>query len=209
MLDALSPGRNARLEEPGQRGVARDIMWATRERPGLEHLYLITTDTGIVADGLIVGLAAGQPFRLRYTVRCDSAWRVREVEAGPPTADPRVLRLHADGCGRWTDDRGVHVPALDACRDVDIAATPFTNTLPIRRLDLRPGHSAELTVAYVRVPDLSVEPVRQRYTCLERSGEGARYRYEGLETGFTADLSTDPDGLVLDYPGIWHRVWSD
>ena len=36
--------------------------------------------------------------------------------------------------------------------DVDISATPFTNTLPIRRLGLQPGEFAELDVAFVDAP---------------------------------------------------------
>jgi hypothetical protein len=35
------------------------------------------------------------------------------------------------------------------------------------------------------------------------------YKYEGLESGFTAELQTDRDGLVLDYPDLWRRVWPE
>ena len=55
---------------------------------------------------------------------------------------------------------------------------------------------------------MRVEPTRQRYTCLERGEYDGRYRYEdeGLFQGFTADLSVDADGLVLDYPGLFRRI---
>jgi hypothetical protein len=56
------------------------------------------------------------------------------------------------------------------------------------------------------VPDLSIRPVRQRYTCLSRTASGGIYRYEALESHFTADLPVDAQGLVVDYPGIWKRV---
>jgi len=104
---------------------------------------------------------------------------------------------------------GEPVPALDGCIDVDISATPFTNTLPIRRLGLKPGEAANLKVAYLAIPEMRVEPARQRYTCLERDDQGGLYRYESLDgefAGFTADLPVDAGGLVLDYPGLFRRA---
>jgi hypothetical protein len=100
------------------------------------------------------------------------------------------------------------MPDLDGCIDVDISSTPFTNTLPIRRLGLEPGESEELAVTYILVPELLVGAERQRYDCLEAQAEGGLYRFEALPSGFTAELPVDADGLVIDYPGLFRRVWS-
>ncbi|HEX5502042.1 MAG TPA: putative glycolipid-binding domain-containing protein, partial [Thermomicrobiales bacterium] len=110
--------------------------------------------------------------------------------------------------GHWTAADGATPPDLAGCLDVDIRVTPFTNTLPIRRLGLRPGESAELAVAYLALPALAVTRERQRYTCLAAGPDGGLYRYESLPGGFRADLSVDADGLVLDYPGLFRRVWT-
>lgn len=186
----------------------REVMWAPWEGPGLEHLRLATSERGIVADGLVIGLEAGRPFRIGYEIRCDSQWRVREVRAATPDSGRPVLELLADGEGHWKKWDGEPVPELDGCIDVDISATPFTNTLPIRRLGLKPGESEELAVAYVRVPELLVEAERQRYGCLEARADGGLYQFEALPSGFTAELPVDADGLVLDYPGLFRRAWS-
>ena len=50
-------------------------------------------------------------------------------------------------------------------------------------------------------------PAEQRYTCLERGETGGRYRYESGD--FSVDLPVDADGLVVDYPGYWRRVWPE
>jgi uncharacterized protein len=120
------------------------------------------------------------------------------------------LRLVAsdDGESHWKRRGGEPVPELDGCIDVDISATPFTNTLPIRRLGLEPGESEELTVTYIRVPELLVGPERQRYGCLEAKADGGLYRFEALPSEFTAELPVDADGLVIDYPGLFRRAWS-
>jgi hypothetical protein len=183
-------------------------MWAPWEGPGLEHLRLATSDRGTVADGLVIGLEAGLPFRIGYEIRCDSRWRVREVRAAAPDSELPVLELLSDGEGHWKRGGGEPLPELDGCIDVDISATPFTNTLPIRRLGLEPGESEELAVAYIRVPELLVGPERQLYGCLEARGDGGLYRFEALPSGFTAELAVDAEGLVLDYPGLFLRAWS-
>jgi uncharacterized protein len=63
--------------------------------------------------------------------------------------------------------------------------------------------SADIRVAYLAVPDLTVRAADQRYTCLD---PGRLYRYEGVTSGFVAELPVDPDGLVVDYPGFFRRI---
>jgi uncharacterized protein len=188
--------------------VEREVMWTPWEGPGLEHLRLVTSDDGVVANGLVIGLEAGRPFRIGYEVRCDERWRVREVWVATPDSERPVLELLADGEGHWKRGGGESVPELDGCIDVDISATPFTNTLPIRRLGLQPGKSTDVDVAYIRVPELLVGPERQRYGCLEVQTDSGHYRFEALPSGFTASLPVDGDGLVIDYPGLFRRAWS-
>jgi uncharacterized protein len=188
--------------------VEREVMWVPWEGPGLEHLRLVTSDDGVVANGLVIGLEAGRPFRISYEIRCDGHWRVREVRAAAPDSERPVLDLLSDGEGRWKRRGGEPVSELDGCIDVDLSATPFTNTLPIRRLALEPGESEELAVTYSRVPELLVGSEKQRYGCLEARANGGLYRFEALPSGFTAELPVDDDGLVIDYPGLFRRVWS-
>lgn len=184
-----------------------EAMWASWDGRGLEHLRLRVGESGIEADGGVVGDEDGVVFRPRYVIRCDPGWRTREMIVDPLDGrDP--LHLYSDGEGNWSDASGRSVPEQEGCVDVDLSATPFTNTLPIRRLDLREGESSEITVAYVYVPNLQLDISSQRYTCLERNAGGGLYRFEdeGLFRGFTADLPVDADGLVLDYPGIFRRI---
>lgn len=178
----------------------RTIRWADADgaEAGLEHCEIRVDAEGLSVASVVAGTIEGARFGLSYTLSVDAAWRVRAAELRATSG--RVLRLGRDG-ERWTVN-GAPDPALDGCVDLDIRATPFTNTLPIRRLALSPGQSAEFAVVYVSVPDLTVEPSRQRYT---RIG-AATYRFESLEDGFTADLPVDPDGLVIDYPGLFRRL---
>ena len=70
--------------------MTREVMWWAWNDPGLEHLRLAVRDSGAVADGVVLGVADGRPFRLAYEVRCDSRWRVRYARVGTPGEPPKV-----------------------------------------------------------------------------------------------------------------------
>lgn len=187
----------------------RQVMWSPWTGPGLEHLRLLQHQEDLIADGLILGVNKQAPFRLRYEIRCDLQWRVREIQLNLLNGLSRSLHFFTDGAGNWTTESGEALPLLKGCLDVDISATPFTNTLPIRRLALQPGSSVTLSMAYFSIPLLHVEVTQQRYTRLETTLSGGRYRFESLADGvshFTAELPVDQDGLVLDYPELFRRV---
>jgi len=175
--------------------VARWRPWAG---DGLEHLVLHERPDGVVAESAVVA----DDFAARYRIVCDAAWRTRRLEVAVIGAE-RGLTLAGDGLGRWTDAAGAAMPGLNGALDVDLTLTPFTNTLPIRRLRLDAGRSADILVAYVRAPELTVEIERQRYTCLER---GRRYRFESADGEFTCELEVDERGLVVVYPDLFRRV---
>ncbi len=48
----------------------------------------------------------------------------------------------------WVDGSGVTQPQLRNATDIDISITPFTNTLPIRRLNLWRDQSQEIIAVY-------------------------------------------------------------
>ena len=184
----------------------REAMWSAWDAPGLEHLRLTMHNGGVTANGIVIGVTEGRPFSVAYDVRCDADWRVRAVRAGVPGSQRTAVDVLSDGEGNWTTSDRRALPELRGCIDVDISVTPFTNTLPIRRLGLAPKESAELSVAYIEGTELQTRPEPQRYICLEKSDEGGLYRFLSLDGGFTADLPVDAEGLVLDYPGLCKRI---
>jgi len=184
--------------------VAIEVVWEQLLGHGLEHLILKEGDS-IEADGVAVGTLKDFAYRVHYRVLCDAGWNVQQFQVQSLTGVGEIS-LRKRGLD-WVDDAGTVQPGLRGCSEVDIMVTPFTNTLPIRRLGLRAGQAAEIAVAYVSIPDLQVSRAEQIYTCLEDSAEGGLVRYESMTTGFKADLKVDGDRLVTDYPGIFRLVW--
>jgi hypothetical protein len=185
----------------------RKLLWSNQADTGLEHFYLRRGDEELIADGVVIGVEENVAFRIRYTIHCDLQWQVRNVTVGSLGENKQMIRLESDGLGNWVNEWRHSVPELKGCFDVDITATPFTNTLPIRRLRLAPGQSAEIKVVYFTIPEMQIRVEPQRYTCLETSSAGGRFRFESLSDGFTAVITVDADGLVEDYPGLFKRVW--
>ncbi len=85
------------------------------------------------------------------------------------------------------------------CIDLDLNFSPSTNLLPIRRLALTVGETADVRAAWLRFPSFKLEPLPQQY---RRIGE-TTYRYESAGGQFIADLKVNRSGFVVDYPSIW------
>jgi len=176
--------------------------WRPAGAEGLEHLDLHIEDGRIVADSVVIGNRGGVPYGLRYRLACDGHWVTRSLDIH--TTDGRSLALRSDGEGEWTDAEGFPIAHLDGCIDIDLAGSPFTNTLPIRRTALPAGREAmEFRMAYIPFDTFRPAVDGQIYRCLE---EDRLYRYEAADRSFTADLTVDEDGLVTDYPELFVRI---
>lgn len=169
--------------------------WRTWDHEHLETLTLRWENEGWTATGE-VGREA-----ITYVIRMSATWQVRQFLLFRDLDEPD-LWLGADGTGRWGEMNGAHRHELAGCTDIDLAITPFTNSIPIRRLGLDVGSDAEVTAAMVDVETLGVVPVRQRYRRLTLR----RFEYSNLDSGFTTAFDVDAYGLVHDYPDEFRRL---
>lgn len=174
--------------------------WIAETGCGLEHLVLRRSGAAIVAEGVAIGSRDGADYGAGYAIDCDAAWRVRHALV--EVAGGGRLELFADGAGHWHDGEGAPVDALEGCIDIDLTASCFTNTLPIRRLGAVLAERQAIDVAWVRIPELRVEKARQAYTRLDEK----RVRFESVGSDFQAELTVDEEGLVIAYPGLFRRI---
>jgi hypothetical protein len=172
-----------------------DLAWRGLEVESLERLHIDEGSTIRIQS--IIDSARG---RFSYEIVCDRDWVFRTLRLEAATGE-RAIELESNGKGEWVVD-GVRRTDLDECIDIDLSATPFTNSLPIRRLDLDIDDEADLVMAYIDFEELTVLPDEQRYTRLDED----LYRYESLDSDFTRDLTVDASGFVIEYPGLFERV---
>ncbi len=178
----------------------RVIRWAPIDEPGLEHLEVRETPYGIVAQSAIVGTFEGTAYGARYEVTLAPDWTFRHLVL--ERTDGKVLILKHDGKGKWERASGDDLPAFDGCIDIDIGATPFTNTLPIRRVGLERNKPQRFRMVWIPLDTLVPYVDEQIYTRLDDT----RVRYQAADGSFEATITIDEDGFVIDYPGLFRRI---
>lgn len=205
--------RESDVTEAGSTGRGRDELWRLLDGVGLEHCRLMETPDGPVISGVGVTVVEGAPATIDYSVRCDRLWHTRDVSISlliAGTATPvSSLSLISDGDGSWwrsnflrLDSTAQPITRIAGCIDIDLAFTPATNTLPIRRHDMTVGANVEVAAAWVQFPSLELAVLRQRFHRIEPG----RYRYEAQEHNFSAMLDVDEFGLIRTYEGLWERI---
>jgi hypothetical protein len=137
--------------------------------------------------------------RVDYVIRLSPFWHIRQFLLFRDLTEPD-LWLGTDGRGRWGEMNGAHRTELSGAHDVALACTPFTHTLPIRRLALAPGDTAELSVLVIDVETLAVVPTTTVY---HRIG-GHTWRVAAA--GATSEFEVDEHGVPTDVPDAFRRV---
>ncbi len=177
------------------------ILWSGREYHSLENCLLTFNTTGAEINSTIVGRYHGTIYQVDYRIKTNSLWETLLLEY-----DTRLnflkqsVRLERDGVGNWILN-GNPAGEFKDCLDVDIPLTPFTNTLPIRRLKFSTGESHEIKVIYCDILEGKITPVKQNYKRLSSS----EYHYENVPNDFEATIAVDQFGLVVDYPQLFVR----
>jgi hypothetical protein len=188
----------------------RCLSWRRTDTGGAEHV-VFDDRRGLHARGVAVAQDAA-PYACHYELTTDDAWNTTRFEATAEGAGWwRSLRMQrgADGWRVTAAEQGTLAGAALAgaedpdrlydARDVDLYASPLTNTLPLRRLRRAVGDTFTITAAWVLLPSLAVVASEQTYTVLAPG----RVRYRSGT--FTADIEVDDQWYVIDYPGLGSR----
>jgi hypothetical protein len=184
---------------------ARLLIWEIDETDGFDSAWARLDGRRLIADGRSAGLRPS-PYWTTYSLETGDDWVTSRVRAESRwDGGSATLDLGRDERGQWTVN-GEPRPDLGGALDCDLAGCPLTNTMPAlrHRLLTEPGDH-QLLMAFVEIPSLRVVPNRQRYThvrALDTGGAVITYR----SGSFASDLTVDPDGFVLNYPGLGRRV---
>ena len=110
------------------------------------------------------------------------------------------ISFHSDGRGNWTKN---DVPANEfkGCIDIDISLTPFTNSLPIKRLQWELNKPQQVKLLFLDILSQKIVPVQHRYTKLSNT----EYKFENVPNDFEAIITVDEWGLVVNYPELFVR----
>jgi uncharacterized protein len=175
-------------------------------REGFESVFVLGLKPGYQLSGHTAAVEDNEAWAVRYSLVLDGGWTTTRAHVwGSSATGDRQVQLVSDGAGHWEID-GITSPELDGCIDVDLESSACTNTIPVHRLQLDVGRSADVPAVYVRAADLRVERLEQSYRRVEDDGDRQRYEYRCPAFEFECQLAYDASGLVVEYPGLATRI---
>ena len=202
-------------------------VWSKEEPFGTELAEVTFGDNTLSAIGVAIGMFTvpgshghKSPYRADYRLTTVERFVTsRLVLRTEGEGWKRSLDLRRLASGLWkctTETHGeIDLPPpggdlgnLSDALDCDIAFSPLTNTMPVLRSHFKHGSEpAEVTVAWVSLPDLSVTRATQRYEFLHKHGPHETVvRFTSKDTDQSAEVTVDERGLVVDFPGIGKQV---
>jgi uncharacterized protein len=180
-------------------------LWQWVQSPGLERFEFVRAGDEYIFRGAIITLTHDAAAEARYEVACDRSFRTKRASISLlDSSGERRLKIDARE-GSWFEN-GRENHAVKGAIDIDLGWSPSTNTLPVKRLGMEIGQaSGEFVAAWVRFPELTLQPLSQEYLRLA----DRQYRYSSRGGAFVANLIVDNDDLVMDYEGFWIRAESN
>lgn len=174
-----------------------DVRWTSWEGEHTEHLSIRWENEAWTVSGRVTSE------QVEYVIRLSPLWHVRQFLLFRDLPEPD-LWLGTDGQGRWGEVNGAHRPELDGAHEVALDVTPFTLSLPIRRLPSRVGDTFEVTVLDIDVGTLAVVPVAVAY---QRIADHVWRITRGTgPDAQTQEVTVDEHGLVIDLEGRFRRA---
>ena len=168
----------------------------------IELLGVEVTRDKVRARGEIID-AGEQPFALTNDWVLDSAWQSRRLHLHLRSSAVRGLVIERTGKASWRVG-GHERPDLSGCDEIDLSATPFCNTLALRRFGRPPGGAGEMMALFVAFPALQLAPSRQRYE--QAAPHEFVYFDLGCYAGFQASILVDEDDFVRRYEDLFERI---
>jgi uncharacterized protein len=196
----------------------RLLAWSGPDPERIDVAHLVLGPDRLSAHGS----STTPEYALTYRLVTGPAWVTQRLDVRVDGDGwSRTLELRRDADGRWTSRRverrtdgepaALEHPELAGALDCDLALCPVTNTMPVLRAGLIEAagrgeqQGAELTMAWVAVPDLEVVPATQSYgSPVAVAGGGAQIRFQA--GSFVEHIEVDADGMVVSYPSIGRRI---
>ena len=178
-----------------------NIIWTGKLYHSIENFILTKTIFGNEITSTIIGVYENKIYKVEYTIKTNKNWETIFVSLRTQLDNSNELLTleKRDGEFLLNDKSNDDFKNIF---DIDISLTPFTNTLPINRLQLKDNEQNTIKVLYFDILNKEIKPVKQSYTRLAAD----HYIYENYDKSFRAELKIDEQGLVVEYPKLFEMT---
>lgn len=190
------------MAQPPLGELDRSMLWRHLGASGHDACTVVEAGRGWHIKGAAAFESERGIAHLTYDVQCDAGWQTLratvEGTVGGRDVSHHIRRMTN---GTWVLDHVVQ-PQLMDCVDIDLAFTPATNTIAIRRLDLDMGATATVQSAWLDVVGEEFSVLEQHYERISNH----QYRYRAPRFAFEATIRVNDFGLVVDYPDLFTKA---
>ena len=182
--------------------IFRTIRWSAWDgcEAGLEHVDVRPADGGIAVSGVVIAQEEGTRFGLSYRLQAGCPVAHEGCSSSGPPRARAASGEQRQGLLAGERQGAAGPPGLHRYRHPGDSAHQHLADPAARPEDRREHGNPPLLHHRARSDRL---PLR---SALHRHRFRPLYRFESLESGFTAELPVDEDGFVLDYPGLFKRL---
>jgi hypothetical protein len=178
-----------------------NVIWTGKLYHSIENFILTNTSNGNEITSTIIGVYKNKIYKVDYEIKTNKNWETTFVSLRTQFDNSNeVLTLEKKDGEFLLNDKSSD--DFKDIFDIDISLTPFTNTLPINRLQLKDNQQQLIEVLYFDILNKEIKPVKQSYTRLAAD----HYIYENQDTSFRAELKIDELGLVVAYPKLFEMT---
>lgn len=175
------------------------MIWKGFQYASKEHCSVAIGADEILINGRIKSRPVDIDLDVSYSLRLTAAWETLAVRIAGRFENKAFDHDFQRADSVWKNWDGTQ---YSGGLEPDISFTPLTNTLPVRRLNMRVGESSEIEVLYFDLATRLVDVRKQRYTRLS----DFQYRFETVPADFEAVIEVDEDGFVTQYPELFSRI---
>jgi uncharacterized protein len=178
--------------------MATTAFWRALYTAGHDAACLTETTEGWSLEGAAVYLKDGATAALSYHLSLAPTWETMTGSIRGRLGGAEVRHdIQRDDKGWLLNGR--RQAGLEGVVDLDFGFTPATNFAQLKRMNLGIGSKAEISVAWMDVDSVGLEPLPQIY---ERLGQDT-YDYNSPQGPYRAILELQSTGFVRLYPGLW------
>lgn len=178
-------------------------IWENKKSAGSEFLEVKSSEDTTIAKSSIISIENNTPLKIEYKIELTN-WFTKNVKIDLLNLG-KSLYLESNHNHQWFDQHGNELPELSGAIDIDISCTPFTNSLPINRVDWSLNKPQSFLMVYIKVPELTLKKVEQVYTLIKEEKDYQMFDYRS--SSFQSTIQVDKDGLVIEYPKLFKRKY--
>lgn len=134
-----------------------NIIWEGLNNESIENCNVLTNDNGYEAGSIISMCQNDEIYTINYQLQINKYWESQYCKITRCNGENKALELRRLPGNHWLIN-GSEDSRFTGFDGLDIAITPFTNTLVINRRQMHEEESLQLRIIYIEPVEMVCQP---------------------------------------------------